>query len=53
MGMETKKETKKQKKPYVKPAIQKHKAAAIVSGSGSDDDNCVTHPRMFLTTYYH
>jgi hypothetical protein len=40
------------KKEYVTPEIQKHKAAAIVSGSG-DDDPCYYKEKTFLNTYYH
>ncbi len=43
----------KEKKEYLTPEIQKHKAAAIVSGSGDDDDPCVYQEKNFLSTYYH
>lgn len=46
-------EKKESKKEYVKPVIRKHKAAAVVSGSGGGDSDCVYSSRMFLTTYYH
>jgi hypothetical protein len=41
-----------EKKDYIKPEIQKHKAAATVSGSG-DDDPCLYKSKNFVTTYYH
>ncbi len=40
------------RKSYKKPAIRKHKAVAIVSGSGDDDCNYY-HSGANEYTYYH
>ena len=48
------KEEKKEKKECITPEINKHKALAIMSGSGGDDsDPCYYQSKTIGTTYYH
>jgi hypothetical protein len=47
------KEEKKEKKEYITPEINKHKALAIMSGSGDDSDPCYYQSKTIGTTYYH
>jgi hypothetical protein len=42
------------KKTYAKPQIQKHKALALISGSGGDGDDCnLYNSRRSGIVYYH
>ena len=49
-GMDSK--NTKEKKSYSKPQIEKHKALALISGSGGDDCNLYSSKQDGLT-YYH